>query len=77
MASTPCAIVSAAMWIVKLALRRPYTFIVLAIVIMLLGVFSISRTPPEVTLQCYPPFTVWVDGNSARNRTASKRSSPG
>jgi multidrug efflux pump subunit AcrB len=36
------------MWIVKLALRRPYTFIVLAIVIMLLGVFSISRTPTDI-----------------------------
>ena len=33
------------MWIVKLALRRPYTFIVLAILIMLLGVFAIVRTP--------------------------------
>ncbi len=36
------------MWIVKLALRRPYTFIVLAILIMLLGVFSIARTPTDI-----------------------------
>ncbi len=36
------------MWIVKLALRRPYTFIVLAILIMLLGVFSIVRTPTDI-----------------------------
>src|SRR5579862_4332561 len=36
------------MWIVKLALRRPYTFIVLAIVIMLLGLFAISRTPTDI-----------------------------
>jgi CzcA family heavy metal efflux pump len=36
------------MWIVQLALRRPYTFIVLAIVIMLLGVFSILRTPTDI-----------------------------
>jgi CzcA family heavy metal efflux pump len=36
------------MWIVKLALRRPYTFIVLAIVITLLGVFSILRTPTDI-----------------------------
>ena len=36
------------MWIVKLALRRPYTFIVLAILIMLLGVFSILRTPTDI-----------------------------
>ena len=36
------------MWIVKLALRRPYTFIVLAILITLLGVFSITRTPTDI-----------------------------
>ena len=36
------------MWIVKLALRRPYTFLVLAILIMLLGVFSILRTPTDI-----------------------------
>jgi CzcA family heavy metal efflux pump len=36
------------MWIVKLALRRPYTFLVLAIVITLLGVFSIARTPTDI-----------------------------
>jgi CzcA family heavy metal efflux pump len=36
------------MWIVQLALRRPYTFIVLAILITLLGVFSIARTPTDI-----------------------------
>jgi CzcA family heavy metal efflux pump len=36
------------MWIVKLALRRPYTFMVLAILITLLGVFSILRTPTDI-----------------------------
>ena len=36
------------MWIVQLALRRPYTFIVLAILITLLGVFSILRTPTDI-----------------------------
>ena len=33
------------MWIVQLALRRPYTFIVLAIFILIAGVLSILRTP--------------------------------
>src|SRR5580704_17689532 len=37
-----------AMWIVRLALQRPYTFIVLAIVITLLGVFAILRTPTDI-----------------------------
>jgi multidrug efflux pump subunit AcrB len=36
------------MWIVQLALRRPYTFIVLAIVTLLLGVFAILRTPTDI-----------------------------
>jgi multidrug efflux pump subunit AcrB len=36
------------MWIVQLALRRPYTFLVLAIVILLLGVFTILRTPTDI-----------------------------
>ena len=40
--------VTARMWIVRLALRRPYTFIVLAILIVLLGVFAILRTPTDI-----------------------------
>jgi multidrug efflux pump subunit AcrB len=49
------------MWIVRLALRRPYTFIVLAIVITLLGVFAISRTPTDIFPNIKIPVvaTVW------------------
>jgi multidrug efflux pump subunit AcrB len=36
------------MWIVRLALRRPYTFVVLAILILVLGAFSIVRTPTDI-----------------------------
>src|SRR5882762_945340 len=36
------------MWIVKLALNRPYTFLVTAILILLLGVFSIARMPIDI-----------------------------
>jgi multidrug efflux pump subunit AcrB len=36
------------MWIVQLALKRPYTFIVLAIFILIAGVFSILRTPKDI-----------------------------
>lgn len=36
------------MWIVKLALDRPYTFIVVAVLILLLGVFSIVTTPTDI-----------------------------
>src|SRR3984885_8915905 len=36
------------MWIVRLALRRPYTFVVMAIVIMIMGALSIIRTPKDI-----------------------------
>jgi CzcA family heavy metal efflux pump len=36
------------MWIVRLALRRPYTFVVAAILILILGVVSIVRTPVDI-----------------------------
>ncbi|HEX7193750.1 MAG TPA: efflux RND transporter permease subunit [Chthoniobacterales bacterium] len=36
------------MWIVQLALRRPYTFIVLAIFILIAGALSILRTPKDI-----------------------------
>lgn len=36
------------MWIVKLALRRPYTFVVMAILILVMGVVSILRTPTDI-----------------------------
>ena len=36
------------MWIVRLALRRPYTFAVFAFLIMILGVFSILQMPTDI-----------------------------
>jgi multidrug efflux pump subunit AcrB len=36
------------MWIVALALRRPYTFVVLALLLLLLGPIVIFRTPTDV-----------------------------
>jgi multidrug efflux pump subunit AcrB len=36
------------MWLVKLALSRPYTFIVMALMLLLLGVLSILRTPTDI-----------------------------
>ncbi|MSQ59314.1 MAG: efflux RND transporter permease subunit [Betaproteobacteria bacterium] len=36
------------MWIVQLALRRPYTFIVLALLILLGGTVAILRTPVDI-----------------------------
>jgi multidrug efflux pump subunit AcrB len=36
------------MWIVRLALRRPYTFAVMAILILAMGVVSIESTPTDI-----------------------------
>src|SRR3954453_4250323 len=36
------------MWIVRLALRRPYTFIVMALLIVMLGIASIRKTPTDI-----------------------------
>jgi multidrug efflux pump subunit AcrB len=36
------------MWIVRLALRRPYTFVVMAILIFAMGIVSIDRTPTDI-----------------------------
>jgi multidrug efflux pump subunit AcrB len=36
------------MWIVRLALRRPYTFAVFAFLILILGVFSIESMPTDI-----------------------------
>src|ERR1700761_2902875 len=36
------------MWIVKLALRRPYTFVVMSILIVVMGFVAIFRTPTDI-----------------------------
>ena len=36
------------MWIVRLALRRPYTFVVFALLILIFGVFSIETMPTDI-----------------------------
>src|SRR3954470_3206792 len=36
------------MWIVRIALRRPYTFVVLALLILLVGPLTIARTPTDI-----------------------------
>jgi multidrug efflux pump subunit AcrB len=36
------------MWLAKIALQRPYTFVVLAVLILLLGVFTTLRIPIDI-----------------------------
>lgn len=50
------------MWIVRLALRRPYTFIVMALVVILLGALVIPRTPTDIFPEINIPVisVVWT-----------------
>ena len=57
------------MWIVRLALRRPYTFVVAALVLLLLTPLVLLRTPTDIFPDINIPVVsaVWVyNGLSAR-----------
>src|SRR5688572_2673909 len=43
------------MWIVRLALRRPYTFVVTAMLVLILGVVTILRMPTDIFPQIEIP----------------------
>ncbi|WP_129641191.1 efflux RND transporter permease subunit [Peristeroidobacter agariperforans] len=68
--------------IVKIALRRPYTFIVLALLILIFGVLSIMRTPTDIFPNIRIPVisVVWTyaglppDGMAGRITTNFQRS---
>jgi multidrug efflux pump subunit AcrB len=40
--------VGIAMWLVRIALQRPYTFIVMAMLIVIIGVVSLTRMPTDI-----------------------------
>ena len=48
------------MWIVRLALRRPYTFIMLALLIVFLGVFAILSTATDIFPDIKIPITAVI-----------------
>ncbi|MES1191124.1 MAG: efflux RND transporter permease subunit [Steroidobacter sp.] len=62
------------MWIVRLALNRPYTFIVLAIVIVLLGGFTIARTATDIFPNINIPIisTIWSYGGLPPDEMATR-----
>ena len=49
------------MWIVRLALRRPYTFVVMALAIVLAGSLAIARMPADIFPEINIPIVsvVW------------------
>jgi multidrug efflux pump subunit AcrB len=36
------------MWIVRFALQRPYTFVIVALLIAIFGIASILKTPTDI-----------------------------
>ena len=52
------------MWIVRLALRRPYTFVVMALAILLAGGLSIMRMPADIFPEIDIPIVsvIWQYG---------------
>ncbi len=62
------------MWIVRLALRRPYTFVVLALAILLAGPFTILRTPTDIFPNINIPVVgvVWSYGGLSAEELASR-----
>ena len=39
---------STMMWLVRMALRRPYTFVVMAMLIVVLGALTIAQMPTDI-----------------------------
>ena len=50
------------MWIVRLALRRPYTFVVLSFLLVLSGIYVVQRTPTDILPEVDIPVisVVWT-----------------
>src|ERR1700752_982625 len=66
------------MWIVNLALRRPYTFIVLAIFILIAGVLSILSTPKDIFPSINIPVisVIWTYSGMAPRDVADHLTTP-
>src|SRR5467141_2276722 len=62
------------MWIVRLALRRPYTFVVLAILILILGTLAALRTPTDIFPNINIPVVsiIWTYNGLAPQDIASR-----
>src|SRR3954449_13051977 len=62
------------MWIVRVALNRPYTFVVLALLILGLGPLTISRTPIDIFPDINIPIVtvVWQYGGMSAEEIANR-----
>jgi multidrug efflux pump subunit AcrB len=62
------------MWIVRIALRRPYTFVVLALLILIAGPLTIARTPTDIFPNIDIPVVtvVWNYGGLAADEMSTR-----
>src|SRR5579862_5686649 len=62
------------MWIVRLALRRPYTFVVFAVLILILGIFSIENMPTDIFPNINIPIVtvVWSYAGLSADQMANR-----
>src|SRR5208283_3808439 len=62
------------MWIVALALRRPYTFVVMALVLIILTPIVILRTPVDIFPDINIPVisVIWFYGGFAPSEMADR-----
>jgi multidrug efflux pump subunit AcrB len=59
------------MWIVRLALRRPYTFVVLSLLLFFLGPVVIERTPVDIFPNIDIPVVSVIWGYAGLSRCSS------
>ena len=66
------------MWIVRLALNRPYTFVVLALMILLVSPVVILRTPTDIFPDINIPVVsvVWQYSGMSAQEMASRIVTP-
>src|SRR5947208_917614 len=62
------------MWIVRIALRRPYTFVVLALLVLMVGPLTIARTPTDIFPNIDIPVitTVWNYGGLSAEEMSNR-----
>jgi multidrug efflux pump subunit AcrB len=57
------------MWVVQVALRRPYSFVVLALPIAIFGILAALNTPTEIFPNLNIPVVsvLWTDNGHAKS----------
>ena len=62
------------MWIVRIALSRPYTFVVLALLILMVGPLTIARTPTDIFPNINIPVVaiVWNYGGLSADEMSNR-----